>query len=191
MGRRGDRWARRLLLVTVWTVATVIAGVVTWSAVARLGHEGSASAQAPLSPSQVRRDLAAEPSVPKRPTTPRVTAPRSHQGQADTGTSQQARRFRSWPVTGGVVSTSCRGSTIRLEAATPNDGWGMQPTDLGPDRVRVEFSNGSADTKVEVVCVRGVPSLEQRTETGGSGSGGGGSHGGRGSSDGGGSDGDG
>src|SRR4051794_17121156 len=63
MRRWLDRLVRRLLLVTAWMAATLIAGAVAWSPVARLGQDNPA-ATTPLSQSDVRRDLAQPPTTP-------------------------------------------------------------------------------------------------------------------------------
>ncbi len=163
MTHRGERAAHTVLLASAWFAATLIAGVVTWTAVARLGHEATASTQPMLSQSDVRRELSQSLSS----TAPATTAapPGNRPQTSPTGPSryptsapQNAERHaRSWTVSGGQVSASCRGNAIRIDYASPADGWGMRIIDSGPTRVSVQFSRGDGEVKVEATCNRGIP----------------------------------
>jgi hypothetical protein len=162
MGRRGKRTAHTVLLASAWTTATLIAGIVTWTAVARLGHEATASTQPMLSQSQVRRELSQSlSSTTPPPDGPPGNSPRtspSGPSRQPTSPSQHIpRHSRSWNVSGGQVGASCRGSAIRIDYASPADGWGMGIIDSGPSQVLVEFSRGASDVKVEATCTGGVP----------------------------------
>jgi hypothetical protein len=163
MTHRGGRAAHTVLLASAWIAATLIAGVVTWTAVARLGHQAMASTEPMLSQSDVRRELSQSLSS----TAPATTAAPSGNGPQTSATrpSRQPtsapqnvpRHARSWNVSGGQVGASCRGSAIRIDYASPADGWGMRILDSGPTRVSVQFSRGDSEVKVEATCHGGIP----------------------------------
>jgi hypothetical protein len=162
MGQRGERAAHTVLLVSAWIAATLIAGVVTWTAVARLGHEAMASTQPMLSQSEVRRELSQSLSSTAPATAGQSSsAPRTSQvppPRHPTSVPQNIpRRARSWNVSGGQVGASCRGSAIRIDYASPADGWGMRIIDSGPTQVSVQFSRGDSDVKVQATCNGGIP----------------------------------
>jgi hypothetical protein len=162
MGQRGERAARRVILALAWIAATVIAGVVTWTAVARLGHEASASTQPMLSQSDVQRELSqslssttSPPDGP--PSNAPTTSPTGPTRHSTSPPQHVPRHSRSWNVPGGQVGASCRGSAIGIDYASPADGWGMRITDSGPTQVSVEFTRGDSDVKVVAMCNGGVP----------------------------------
>jgi hypothetical protein len=164
MGERTDRAAHRFLLVSVWISATMIAGVVTWTAMANLGQDAAANNQTTLSQSDVRRELSALPSStpPGRPpsTGPTTTVSTTPQHPTSPPSHQQPRHSRSWTVPEGHLGASCRGAVIRVDYATPADGWGMRMNDSRPDKVTVEFSRGDSDFTLEASCHGGVPVLK-------------------------------
>ena len=163
MTHRGERAAHTVLLASAWIAATLIAGVVTWTAVDRLGHEAMASSQPMLSQSDVRREL----SQSLFSTAPATTAapPGNGSRTAPTGPSRHPtsaprnvpRHARSWKVSGGQVGASCRGSAIRIDYASPVDGWGMRIINSGPTQISVQFSRGDSEIKVEAMCNGGIP----------------------------------
>jgi hypothetical protein len=162
MVQRGRRGVHTVLLASAWIAATLIAGVVTWTAVARLGHEATASTQPMLSQSDVRRELSQSLSS----TAPPTAAPPGNGPQTSpTGPSRHptparqnvTRHARSWKVSGGQVGASCRGSAIRIDYASPADGWGMRIIDSGPNQVSIQFSRGDSEVKVEAMCNGGIP----------------------------------
>jgi hypothetical protein len=167
MGKGGGRAAHTVLLASAWIAATLIAGVVTWTAVSRLGHEATASTQPLLSQSEVRRELSQSRSSTSPPAGAPTTAATSGSGPQTAATGPPggptssshsvSRHARSWNVSGGQLGASCRGSAIRIDYASPADGWGMRIIDSGPSQVSVEFSRGDSDIKVEATCSGGIP----------------------------------
>jgi hypothetical protein len=167
MTQRGGRAAHTVLLAFAWIAATLIAGVVTWTAVARLGHEATASTQPMLSQTDVRRELSQSlPSTaPATSAAPPGNEPQTTPPRRPTSAPQNVTRHaRSWKVSGGQVGASCRGSAIRIDYASPADGWGMRIIDSGPARVSVQFSRGDSEVKVEAMCNDGIP-LQSNAET--------------------------
>ena len=202
MGQRSDVVVRRLLLFTGWAAAALIAGVVAWSAVARLGHEGGTADPTLLTQSEVLRELAQQPGTPESPATVGTPPPsqtpsqsRSTPQPSANGTPKASskhvqppvptRESRSWPLEGGEVGASCRGHLIELVYASPHDGWTMQVVQSGSSRVEVRFFRGASTSTLVAVCVGGYPTAETSggvgTGDGGSGgTGGGGDAGGEG-----------
>jgi hypothetical protein len=161
MGQRGGRAAHMVLLASAWIAATLIAGVVTWTAVGRLGHEATASTQPVLSQSEVRRELTQgssnAPATSAPPGSGPQTSPAGPSRRTTSPPQSVPRHARSWSVSGGQVGASCRGSAIGIDYASPADGWGMRIIDSGPARVSVQFSRGDSDVKVEATCNGGIP----------------------------------
>jgi hypothetical protein len=64
---------------------------------------------------------------------------------------------RTWSGTGGSVTVSCRGGTIRLKGATPDDGWRVERGSAGPEEVEVTFDKEDAQVQVQSRCSDGRP----------------------------------
>ncbi len=114
MGQWSDVVVRRLLLVTGWAAAALIAGVVAWSAVARLGYEGGTADQTLLTQSEIRRELAQQPSTagatgtaagPQSPQSPQ--SPQTQRGGAGTSPPSDTRT----PPAGGSSPAPTGGSS--------------------------------------------------------------------------------
>ena len=54
----------------------------------------------------------------------------------------------------------CSGTDASLVSASPADGYSMEVDKRGPDEVRVEFSRGDQELRVEARCAGGVPAFE-------------------------------
>lgn len=63
----------------------------------------------------------------------------------------------TWVVTGGSVTAQCTDATIRLVAATPDDGWTVEVGSPGPEHVEVELHRSGSETRVRAACSGGVP----------------------------------
>jgi hypothetical protein len=70
---------------------------------------------------------------------------------------------RTWNVTGGIVSASCRDSQIRLLLATPSDGWTVESGSTGPLKIEVSLHRESQETHVVATCQSGVPTADVST----------------------------
>lgn len=64
---------------------------------------------------------------------------------------------RTWSGTGGSLTVSCRGRTIRLKGATPDDGWRVERGAAGPTEVEVTFEKDDAQVQVQSHCSGGTP----------------------------------
>ncbi|WP_447925788.1 hypothetical protein [Georgenia muralis] len=164
-GSAGDDGASRAggaVMVLAWVLAVALIGVVAWWAVAAVvdPDEGRASV---LSPVEVESARAAQEAAAPDPTagpTPSTTPsptpePTADPTDAPTGAGEVAR---TWDVAGGQVGVVCRGATLHLLYATPVEGWTVDLGDADDDDdLEVEFSRGESETKVQAVCVDGVP----------------------------------
>jgi hypothetical protein len=93
---------------------------------------------------------------------PSATPSQSPRQQPTQQAPPQAQ-VRSWQGAAGTVSASCTGATISLQSVTPNDGWGFEVDDRGPQRVRVEFTSRGEEeheTRVEAECLGGEPRFQ-------------------------------
>jgi len=175
-----------LLLPLAWLVVVVLVAGVTWRVIDSAGRQvltsggpvplstSGATPDAESSPSHDPRGKSTEPPTPSRTPSPSgaatagasESAPPSDDpppGQPSAQASQQQpsrTEVRSWQGAAGTVSAACTGATISLQSVTPNDGWGFEVDDRGPDRVRVEFESRGDDehkTRVEAACAGGAP----------------------------------
>jgi hypothetical protein len=178
MGSRRDAAASRALLVVAWLSATVIAGTVTWTAVASFGSPDRSAGDL-LSQEGVRRQLRAVEATAVPPATSTTQAGGSPTQTLSTGSSTGHRpstqpgkpsspgqRSGNWSLIGGSVGASCDDGTIRLLYATPVDGWSMGVGDDGPDRIEVRFRDGGAESRLDAHCANGRPLAQIESDAG-------------------------
>ncbi len=70
------------------------------------------------------------------------------------------RRTSSWQGEAGLLRVSCTGPALRLEGASPSDGWVVDKNEQkGGSELEVRFRSADGDRRVEieVACVDGVP----------------------------------
>ena len=151
--------ARRAVIALAWVIATVLAAAVAWWAVSVVGRGPSASETSVLSQADVAADLAAERAAATASSTPTPTPTSTPTATPDLTPPAGAAIARTWDVTGGQVSASCRGAEISLLGATPLDGWSMEVKHDGPQEVEVEFRRGEAETGLNARCVDGTPQM--------------------------------
>jgi hypothetical protein len=187
---RRSRTARPLLVLS-WLVATVLAGVIAWSAVTvvagargedRAGVVSASDVAVQLAEARATRSPPATEGTPSAtdgtpaaapPATAAATEPAdapTDAGPAVPGPAGQ-EVARTWDVTGGQVSAACAGATIRLLYATPADGWTVEVEATGPQEVEVRLTRDASRTRVRAECLAGTPEL---TRNGADDSGGGG-----------------
>ena len=155
---RGRRTGR-ILGVLAWAGAVVLAGWIAWWAVAVIGGQARGQHEGVLTQEQVEAELAAASAAASTapPTTPEpVPSPSASPSTSPPGGAQVVR---TWTVTGGRVGASCTGERIELLFATPDEGWTVEATDPGPERVEVEFRRGESETGVHAECADGIPAL--------------------------------
>ena len=179
--------ARRTAAVLAWALSTLLAATVAWWAVGTVGrgpggNEGSVRSQTDVAAELVAaRAVQAATSSPTRSASPTPSpTPTPTTGPSATPTVAPPPRTpqpvladiaRTWTVEGGQVSASCRGQQITLIYATPQDGWGVETKNAGPDELLVEFGRSDSETSVRAWCVEGTPQMEVVAERDGARSG--------------------
>src|SRR5690348_8141727 len=147
------------LAVTAWLVATVLAGTVAWVAVSRLGRPAGTAELRPLSPAEVRAQLAQPRPSPSAGTT--VAPRRTDQNHPLGGTSVTRLAAppkgisRSWQLPGGMVGVACRGRAAHLLYAAPLYGWAYRLATWSR-YISVEFTRAAQTSALRAHCVRGV-----------------------------------
>lgn len=173
--------------VLAWVVVVAVGSSVVWGVVSRVGRD-AAPASAPLAaaPSSVPPSTTSAPSggspsarpsarPSRRPSSRPAGSPSSRPATSapaatsPSGPPAPSSVQRTWSGAAGVVVASCRGTTISLVRAVPSaDGYRVDVTDRGPQRLRVEFEGREeqegSDTRVEAVCVDGAPRFSARSE---------------------------
>lgn len=178
-----------VVAVLSWVVAVVVTGAIAGRAVAvldagsaRSGLLSQAEVVGALATARAAASAAPAPTPTPAPSDPGPSAgpsgggsptslppavPSGHQAvRPTTAPPPAAQVVRTWPVTGGTVAASCRGATISLLYATPQDGWTVDVGSAGPDQVKVELKMSGQETKVTAVCVGGVPQDTVTASTG-------------------------
>ncbi|RPF26342.1 hypothetical protein [Georgenia muralis] len=156
------------VMVLAWVLAVALVGLVAWWAVAAVVDPGEGRASV-LSPVEVESARAAQEAAAPDPTvgpTPSPTSeptadPTIEPTEPPTTTGEVAR---TWDVTGGQVGVVCRGAALELLYATPVEGWTVELGD-DDDDLEVEFRTGGSETKLQAVCVDGVPTASVEDDT--------------------------
>lgn len=157
------------VMTLAWVLAVALIGVVAWWAVAAVVDPGEGRASV-LSPVEVQSARAAQgaaapdPNATPAPSpTPEPTATPTPEPTASPSASGEVAR--TWDVTGGQVGVVCRGRTLDLLYATPVEGWTVDLGDADDDELEVEFRSGESETKLQAVCVDGVPTASVEDDT--------------------------
>ena len=167
-----------------WVLATAVTSLVVWRAVAvlndgtstnvlsapqvseRLSAVAATSTPTPVvptpatsasvEPSEEPSDTPTSTSSATSATTP--TTPRST-GSATTVTATLSAIpvVKTWTVAGGTVSVSCQAAAISLVYASPQDGWRVEIEKQGPATVEVDLAREGQGTKLNAICVNGIP----------------------------------
>jgi hypothetical protein len=144
--------ARRLIIAAGWLAAAVLAVLVGLVAVSLIGDGLVSPAAKPLSPSDVARELAAEPTSTPSPSlspspSPSTSAPSS---------SAVSRTFRT---RAGTVVASCDGDSGSITLMSPGSGFTVHERDGSEGEFR-GVSDDHDRVKVDVSCADGRPDLE-------------------------------
>ena len=137
---------RRLLLVAVWVVGTVAAGLLAWAGVAVVSDRVT---DTPVAVSQQEPPPAGTGSPDPTATPP--APPRSQQVTS----------------VGGTASISCGSGTPSLDWATPRPGFEVdvedeaaEPEEGEPAGMRVRFRGEDAESRLFASCEDGTPLVE-------------------------------
>lgn len=152
----------------MWVAAATLGGLATWWAVGAIGPASSQDGDVVLTQAQVRSGLGTATAAPSaRPGTGGSPAPSDHGRDADGGgtASAAAPVTRSWDVPGGRVTATCTGPDIRLEYASPQEGWVVEIEEAGPRELDVDLERSGTSVTVVAVCVDGAPTEEVEVDT--------------------------
>ena len=106
------------------------------------------------------------PTSPATTIAPETTPPPPPSGDPTTEAAP-VRRSSSWQGTAGIVRVSCTGSSLRLDGATPADGWEVDTNTRhsGSElEVRFRSSDGDRETEVLARCVGGTPDFRVESD---------------------------
>ena len=183
-GMRGSRGG----VGALWAVFAAVAIVSGWVAVQMVGNAVTPASIPVLTASEVSQRLVtsaptddpsplAEPSASKKSKKkPKATASQTQKPSSTssprpsptptattTTSSGPAAVVRTLASRGGSVVAACRSGQVTLRSWSPAVGYRVDEVDAGPGReVEVRFVSNSAEVKMQVRCVSGVPSA--RTE---------------------------
>jgi hypothetical protein len=149
-GREDDlmaRYRRFALGAVAWVVVVSAGAALVWTVISQAGADVAGELPATETQSQAS---SAPPASPTRSAGTGAASP------APPGPAKPVRR--TWQGSAGVVVSECRKSAIDFVSAQPASGWSIEVDHTGPVDLRVEFEAGEAKTRVEAVCVGGVPS---------------------------------
>ena len=69
--------------------------------------------------------------------------------------TNESPRTAAWRGGAGSVTVLCTGSSISLQAASPNNGYSVEVRERGPEEVEVRLVADDAETRVEASCSSG------------------------------------
>jgi len=171
-----------IVVPLAWAGVVAIVAALAWWVIDGAGqsiltepaHEAvtPAPTSGPVSPGPNRPEPSTEP--PTAPTTGSSTEPTSGPTPSPSSPDSSAppappssepqeqptRRTMTWQGEAGLLRVSCNGQTLRLEGASPHDGYFVDEAERGDGReIEVKFRSTDGDREVEihVVCVKGVP----------------------------------
>ena len=90
------------------------------------------------------------PAPARKPSRPRRSRPASSPASTPVV-------VRTWSGSGGSVTVSCTGRTIRLRGASPEDGWRVERGSDGPEEVEITFVREQTQVQVQSSCSGGRP----------------------------------
>lgn len=154
------------LALLSWTAVVVLVSFATWRVIDGAGNElGESSADVlpgaqtstPSTPQPTPTPTASRTPTPTRP----GTSPPSGVSPTPTASAQPAVHVRTWRGRAGSVTVACTGDSLRLEGATPSDGYRVDENESdGGREIEVKFKRVSgAEDEVEIhaTCRAGTP----------------------------------
>ncbi len=175
-------------MVGLWVAVVVACASLTWLVISRAGRDvGVTQVALTTSESSTAAPTAVRPTAPSpsqseseptsaAPTTSRTTAPSSGASPRTTAPPAPSPRNSTPPVSappvnratfstlGGTVTAACAGSTIRLDSATPRDGYRLHQ-EISGGILEVSFTSGTGGDGegsddgygLHIVCQGGIP----------------------------------
>jgi hypothetical protein len=123
--------------VLAWVLVVCVAAGVTWAVIDGAGgnlgtaDEGSSVLAVPTTSDSPGLSPSKVPPEPKQPGV--------------------------WHGPAGLLSVRCDGRRVRLESATPADGYGVEVDNNGTPELEAKFESATRELRVNVTCVDGQP----------------------------------
>jgi hypothetical protein len=158
-------WSVRITTgVVLWLVAAAAATAVGLFAVGAIGTDiFGASAQQPLSPSDVDRQLAA--STPPTTTSPRASSPAPTTTTPPPAGTPPPAKTAVVHSAGGTVWARCAPGGVEVVGYTPAQGFQVDSENEGiEDHPHVRFRSGGQEVEVRLRCVGGTVRPEIRNK---------------------------
>ena len=149
----------------VWCAVVAVVAVAVWQTIDAAGGDafGAGPGRAPLGalhrvagdtePDAERNHADPDPGRQPPTASPTLTPPPSTPPQSP----EQSAQIRSWSGSAGSVVVRCEGVRASLQSTTPANGYRVEIDKRGPQEVRVEFTSGEQEVRVEARCAGGVP----------------------------------
>lgn len=161
---------RRAALVAItWVVTVAAISSTLWAVIGhvgrRVGPEGSYAGRPQVSWSGTPSSSPTPRRTPTASPRPRPTASPSRSKPAPSvkpappppAPEQPTPRTQTFSSEGGTIVATCTGSTIRVEAVRPRDGWSIGEPEVESGQVEVKFTSGEREDEVSVRCRGGQP----------------------------------
>lgn len=173
-----------IALPLAWAGVVVLVAALAWWVIDGAGESILAEpVHDAVSPGPTAAPATTETSAPRPSRTPRPTAdPTSGSTAADPTTQPPAssvppateppptppptqqpdpvERTSTWQGEAGLLRVSCTGATLRLDGASPHDGYVVDKAEREDGReIEVKFrsTDGEREVEIHVVCVNGAP----------------------------------
>jgi hypothetical protein len=149
-------------VVLAWLAAVVAATFVGVLAVGAVGGDIVPRAQEPLSPEEVRQELASPlpTSSAERPTSTPTGTPSPSSTSSTPGRS--VPKALSSP--GGVIYARCDPG-VQIVSVAPGQGFHLEDDEVDDGGRHLRFESATSKVDVRVTCAGGVPSAEVTTDT--------------------------
>ena len=156
-----------MLAAVLWCLVVVVGAAVVWQAIDAAGRGIFSGEAGPVvtptpstTPSDDARTPEPEPSRSSSVPSPSDTTTDASPSPSTSEPSAPSTQSRAWQGREGRVEVRCSGVSASLVSASPADGYAMEVDKRGPDEVRVEFSRGDQELRVDARCAGGVPAFE-------------------------------
>ena len=159
--------------VLAWAVVVCVAAGATWAVIDGVGgnlgtadERSSAVLAVPSetgSPSKSRSKPSSSSSKSQsespgaKPSQSTGSSPSASPSQSRTESSTGAGKPEVWHGPPGLLSVRCDGRLVRLESATPANGYGVEVEHNGTTELEAKFESSTREVRVDATCVNGNP----------------------------------
>ena len=153
-----------IMTVLAWVVVVCVAAGVTWAVIDGVGgdlgtaDEGSSTVlAAPSATGSASKSSKPSSSPSKSPSGSPSQSTGASPSQTSNQSSTGAGKPEVWHGTPGLLSVRCDGRLVRLESATPANGYGVEVEHNGTTELEAKFESSTREVRVDVTCVGGQP----------------------------------